>query len=77
MKRKYAGYPIVDSDQRPEHAKFYDQIEIDYKSFLSELMQRDCQRVEFIRGMLFVLSEILKNKSHWKIEMQDPFKTYK
>jgi hypothetical protein len=74
---KYSGYPIVDSDQRPEHAKFYDKIETDYNALLIELMQIDCKRVEYIRGMLFVLSEIKKNKSHWKIEMQDPFKTYK
>ena len=70
-------YDVYDSDKRPEHAKFYEQIEIDYNTLLKELMQRDCQRVEFLRGMLFVLSNILKDNSHWKIERQDPFKTYK
>jgi len=37
-------------------------------------MQKDCQRVEFIRGMLSVYSEILKDKSHWKTERRSYFK---
>ena len=72
MKKK--SYELYESDNRPETAKFYQQLETDYKALLNELMQRDCQRVEFIRGMLFILSETLYNKSHWKIERQDPFK---
>jgi len=37
-------------------------------------MQKDCQRVEFIRGQLSVYSEILKNKMHWKTEPRSYFK---
>ena len=47
---------------------FYDEIQEAYEKLLNELMQKDCQRVEFIRGMLSVYSEILKDKSHWKTE---------
>ena len=77
MKRKYAAYPLVDSDQRPEHAKFYEIIEMNYDSTLSELLRSNCNDIEFKIGMLFVYREILKDNSHWKIERQDPFKDYK
>ena len=51
-----------------ETGLFYNKIEESYKQLVNELMQKDCQRVEFIRGMLSVYSEILKDKSHWKTE---------
>ena len=51
-----------------ETGLFYNKIEEAYEQLVNELMQKDCQRVEFIRGMLFVYSEILKDKSHWKTE---------
>lgn len=45
---------------------FYLSIEKKYQDLMYELMQKDCQRVEFIRGMLSVYSEILKEKRHWE-----------
>ncbi len=53
---------------------FYDKIEEAYKQLVNELMQKDCQRVDFIRGMLSVYSEILKDKSHWKTKPSSYFK---
>jgi len=53
---------------------FYNEIEEAYEKLINELMQKDCQRVEFIRGMLSVYSEILKDKSHWKTEPINYFK---
>jgi hypothetical protein len=55
-----------------ETGLFYMKIEKAYKELLNELMQKDCQRVEFIRGMLSVYSDILKDKSNWKIKVH-PF----
>jgi hypothetical protein len=49
---------------------FHNSIEKKYKQLMEELMQKDCQRVEFIRGMLFVYSEILIEKRHWKKEVK-------
>jgi len=49
-----------------ENGLFYNKLEEPYEQLLNELMQKDCQRVEFIRGMLSVYSEILKDKTHWK-----------
>jgi len=48
-------------DKINETGIFYNKIESDYKELLKELMQKDCQRVEFIRGQLSVYSEILEN----------------
>ena len=57
-----------------ETGLFYDIIKESYEQLVNELMQKDCQRVEFIRGMLSVYSEILKDKSHWKTERISYFK---
>ena len=57
-----------------ETGLFYNKIEETYEQLLNELMQKDCQRVEFIRGMLFVYSEILNSKSYWKSTPRDYFK---
>jgi len=61
-------------DKINETGIFYNKIESDYKELLKELMQKDCQRVEFIRGQLSVYSEILENKMHWKTEPRSYFK---
>ena len=54
---------------------FYDKIKEAYEQLINELMQKDCQRVEFIRGMLSVYLEILKDKVHWEKERKyDYFK---
>jgi hypothetical protein len=45
--------------------EFYNKVEYAYEELLNELMQKDCQRVEFIRGKLSVYSEILKDCRHW------------
>jgi hypothetical protein len=55
-----------------ETGLFYMKIEKAYRELLNELMQKDCQRVEFIRGMLSVYSDILKDKSNWEIKVH-PF----
>ena len=55
-------------EKQTETGLFYNKIEEAYEQLLNELMQKDCQRVEFIRGMLSVYSDILKDKSHWKNE---------
>jgi hypothetical protein len=60
-------------EKQTETGLFYNKIEEAYKQLLNELMQKDCQRVEFIRGMLFVYSDILKDKSHWKTELRNYF----
>jgi hypothetical protein len=57
-----------------ETGSFYNKIEREYDELLNELIQKDCQRVEFIRGMLSVYSDILKDKSHWKPKYIDYFK---
>lgn len=51
-------------EKQKETGLFYNKIEEAYEQLLKELMQKDCQRVEFIRGMLSVYSDILKDKSH-------------
>ena len=45
---------------------FYLSIKKKHTELTEELMQKDCQRVEFIRGMISVYSEILKEKIHWE-----------
>lgn len=49
-----------------ETHKFYVSIETKYIKLMEELMQKDCQKVEFIRGVISVYSEILHEKKHWK-----------
>jgi hypothetical protein len=61
-------------EKQTETGLFYNKIEEAYEQLLNELMQKDCQRVEFIRGMLSVYSDILKDKSHWKTQLRDYFK---
>jgi hypothetical protein len=61
-------------EKQTETGLFYNKIEEAYEQILNELMQKDCQRVEFIRGMLSVYSDILKDKSHWKTKLRDYFK---
>ena len=57
-----------------ETGYFYKKIEEAYDQLVNELMQKDCQRVEFIRGMISVYSEILKDKNHWKTEPKSYFR---
>ncbi len=61
-------------EKQTETGLFYNKIEEAYEQLLNELMQKECQRVEFIRGMLSVYSDILKDKSHWKTEARNYFK---
>lgn len=51
--------------ERTETEKFYDDIQYKYLNLLNELYQKDCQRVEFLRGALSVYSEILESKKNW------------
>jgi hypothetical protein len=52
---------------------FYNTIEKKYEELLNELLKKDCQRVEYIRGMLCVYQEILQQKTHWKKEPRNYF----
>jgi hypothetical protein len=61
-------------EKQKETGLFYNKIEQAYEQLLNELIQKDCQRCEFIRGMLSVYSDILKDKSHWKTEPRNYFK---
>jgi hypothetical protein len=61
-------------EKQTETGLFYNKIEAAYEQLLNELIQKDCQRCEFIRGMLSVYSDILKDKSHWKTEARNYFK---
>lgn len=58
------GNEIIEKKQT-EVNLFYSSIEKKHTKLMEELMQKDCQRVEFIRGMLYVYSEILKEKYYW------------
>jgi hypothetical protein len=57
-----------------EQNDFYIMIEKKHQQLIDELMQKDCQKVEFIRGMLSVYSEILQHKKHWQPETRSYFK---
>ena len=61
-------------EKKNETGLFYEKIEEAYDKLVDELMQKDCQRVEFIRGMISVYSEILKDKNHWKTEPKSYFR---
>ena len=45
---------------------FYQQCENKYYELLNEILQKDCQRVEFIRGMISIYKDILDSKKHWE-----------
>jgi hypothetical protein len=58
-----------DNEKTLKHTEvslFYSSIQQKYLELMEELMQKDCQRVEFIRGALSVYSEILNQKKHWE-----------
>ena len=65
---------INEMEKINETGLFYNKIKEAYEQLVNELMQKDCQRVEFIRGMLSVYSEIIKDKSNWKTERRNYFK---
>ena len=45
---------------------FYEECEKKYNALMEEILQKDCQKVEFIRGMISVYKEILYSKKHWE-----------
>ena len=45
---------------------FYEECKNKYNLLMCEILQKDCQRVEFIRGMILVYKEILSSKKHWE-----------
>ena len=45
---------------------FYEECEKKYNALMEDILQKDCQKVEFIRGMISVYKEILYSKKHWK-----------
>lgn len=67
------GNEII-AEKQTEVNFFYLSIEKKAQDLWHELMQKDCQRVEFIRGMLSVYTEILKEKKHWEPKEYDYFK---
>jgi hypothetical protein len=40
------------------------ELEIDY--IIDQLSDKDCQRVEFLRGMLATYRKLIENKQGWK-----------
>ena len=52
--------------KRTEVNVFYKECENKYNALIEEIMQKDCQRVEFIRGMISIYKEILSSKKHWE-----------
>ena len=54
---------------RKETEEFYLLIKSKHEELTKELMEKDCQRVEFIRGVLSAYSEILKEKANWQPEI--------
>ena len=53
-------------EKQNEAAFFYTEIEKKYNDLLEQIIEKDCQRVEFLRGMISVYKEILISKSHWE-----------
>ena len=49
------------------------QIQFEIDNIISELKDRDCQRVEFLRGMLSVYLQILNDKGYTEIEQDTIF----
>ena len=45
---------------------FYEECENKYNALMEDILQKDCQKVEFIRGMISVYKEILYSKKHWE-----------
>lgn len=56
---------------------FYEECENKYNALLEEILQKDCQRVEFIRGMISVYKEILSSKKHWEDKEDTGFSYFK
>jgi hypothetical protein len=49
------------------------QIQFEIDNIIFELKDRDCQRVEFLRGMLSVYLQILNDKGYTEIEQNSIF----
>jgi hypothetical protein len=56
---------------------FYEECENKYNALIEEILQRDCQRVEFIRGMISIYKEILSSKKHWEDKEATGFSYFK
>lgn len=56
---------------------FYEECENKYNALIKEILQKDCQRVEFIRGMISVYKEILHSKKHWEDKEAAGFDLFK
>jgi len=56
--------------------EFYqDEFELKIDSIIEQLSDKDCQRVEFLRGMLAAYREIVETRQGWvKTEFNDYFK---
>ena len=50
---------------------FYEECENKYNALMEDILQKDCQKVEFIRGMISVYKEILYSKKHWENKVAD------
>jgi hypothetical protein len=49
------------------------ELEIDY--IIDQLTDKDCQKVEFLRGMLATYRKLIENKQGWKKkQLNDYFK---
>lgn len=56
--------------------EFYqDEFELKIDSIIEQLSDKDCQRVEFLRGMLAAYREIVETRQGWvKKDFNDYFK---
>ncbi len=60
--------------ENKETELFYNDIENKYREVFEQLIDKDCQKVEFLRGKLSVYSEIIMNQNKWKSKsFLDPF----
>jgi len=48
------------------------ELESKKREIISELEKRDCQKVEFLRGMLSVYSELI-NETKWELKKQENY----
>ena len=64
-------------EKQTEVNLFYQECEKKYNALLEEIMQKDCQRVEFLRGMLAAYREIVETRQGWVKKQVNDFSYFK
>ena len=49
------------------------EFELKIEEIIEKLSDKDCQRVEFLRGMLAVYKEMVENRKGWKKEIRNEY----